>query len=170
MGMCMITIRGVHGALLLVCHALCMIKSSPCHAHLSMPRHDCNSTFSSDYDLGECMQDELRPISCTGHDSQGGIAITLIDALDSLIMFGQINSLRHAVWWIGQHLDFNVDARVHVFELTIRALGESMRLCVMLLKQLPTKMYVPCSVCTASSMRCLRADDIVCNKVLPFML
>ncbi len=32
------------------------------------------------------MQDELRPISCTGHDSQGGLALTLIDALDSLVV------------------------------------------------------------------------------------
>ncbi len=32
------------------------------------------------------MQDELRPISCTGHDSQGGVALTLIDALDSLMV------------------------------------------------------------------------------------
>ena len=32
------------------------------------------------------MQDELRPISCTGHDSQGGVALTLIDALDSLVV------------------------------------------------------------------------------------
>ena len=32
------------------------------------------------------MQDEVRPISCRGHDSQGGIAITLIDALDTLLV------------------------------------------------------------------------------------
>ena len=32
------------------------------------------------------MQDELRPISCTGHNNQGGMALTLIDALDSLLV------------------------------------------------------------------------------------
>ena len=32
------------------------------------------------------VQDEVRPISCRGHDSQGGIAITLIDALDTLLV------------------------------------------------------------------------------------
>lgn len=69
-------------------------------------------------------QDELRPITCGGHDSQGGIAITLIDALDSLIVFGEVDALQHAVKWINQSLDLNLDARVHVFELTIRALGE----------------------------------------------
>lgn len=33
-----------------------------------------------------CVQDDVRPISCRGHDSQGGIAITLIDALDTLLV------------------------------------------------------------------------------------
>ena len=69
------------------------------------------------------MQDELRPLTCGGHNSQGGIAITLIDALDSLIVFGDTDALRQAVAWLSQHLDLHIDARVHVFELTIRALG-----------------------------------------------
>ena len=33
-----------------------------------------------------CVQDDVRPISCRGHDSQGGVAITLIDALDTLLV------------------------------------------------------------------------------------
>ncbi len=33
-----------------------------------------------------CIQDDVRPISCRGHDSQGGVAITLIDALDTLLV------------------------------------------------------------------------------------
>ena len=36
--------------------------------------------------LAWVLQDELRPISCTGHNSQGGIAVTLIDALSSLLV------------------------------------------------------------------------------------
>lgn len=31
-------------------------------------------------------KDDLRPISCRGKDSQGGIALTLIDSLDTLIV------------------------------------------------------------------------------------
>jgi hypothetical protein len=31
-------------------------------------------------------QDDLRPISCRGRDSQGGIALTLIDSLDTLVV------------------------------------------------------------------------------------
>ncbi|KAK9786898.1 hypothetical protein WJX73_010844 [Symbiochloris irregularis] len=68
-------------------------------------------------------KDELRPLSCGGHNSQGGIALTLIDALDSLVVFGEAEALQQAVLWLGDHLSLDVDARVHVFELTIRALG-----------------------------------------------
>ena len=31
-------------------------------------------------------RDDLRPISCRGKDSQGGIALTLIDTLDTLVV------------------------------------------------------------------------------------
>ena len=31
-------------------------------------------------------QDDLRPISCRGRNSQGGIGLTLIDALDTLVV------------------------------------------------------------------------------------
>ena len=34
-------------------------------------------------------QDDLRPISCQGHNSQGGIALTLIDSLDTLVVSGK---------------------------------------------------------------------------------
>lgn len=30
--------------------------------------------------------DDLRPISCRGRNSQGGIALTLIDSLDTLVV------------------------------------------------------------------------------------
>ena len=31
-----------------------------------------------------CLQDDLRPLSCSGTNSQGGLALTLVDALDTL--------------------------------------------------------------------------------------
>ena len=68
-------------------------------------------------------QDELRPLTCGGQDSQGGMAMTLIDALDSLVVFGELAALRQGVAWLQQHLSLDINARVHVFELTIRALG-----------------------------------------------
>ena len=43
------------------------------------------------FGYGQYMQhafprDDLRPLSCRGTDSQGGIALTLIDSLDTLIV------------------------------------------------------------------------------------
>ena len=45
------------------------------------------------FGYGQYMQrafpkDDLRPISCRGKNSQGGIALTLIDSLDTLIVRG----------------------------------------------------------------------------------
>ena len=37
--------------------------------------------------------------------------------------------LRAAVQWIQQHLIFGIDQRVHVFEVTIRALGKQLCTC-----------------------------------------
>ncbi|KAL4439416.1 hypothetical protein ABPG77_008745 [Micractinium sp. CCAP 211/92] len=80
------------------------------------------------FGFGQYMQhafprDDLRPISCRGKDSQGGIALTLIDSLDTLIVMGERQQLRDAVRWLAANATFDVDARVHVFELTIRAVG-----------------------------------------------
>ena len=106
----------------------------------------------------------MRPISCRGHDSQGGVAITLVDALDTLLVrmqsrnelftqsphtgsqnrgwstedihtrqlervqvMGSEEQLVRAVHWLDANLSFDLDARVHVFELTIRALGVHLR-------------------------------------------
>jgi hypothetical protein len=43
--------------------------------------------------------------------------------LDSLALLGELGALRHAVRWAAANATFDVDARVHVFEVTIRALG-----------------------------------------------
>lgn len=67
--------------------------------------------------------DDLRPLSCRGVNSQGGVALTLLDSLDSLLVFQDVESFRHAVTWIKNYSSFDLDVRVHVFELTIRALG-----------------------------------------------
>jgi len=67
--------------------------------------------------------DDLRPLSCSGSNSQGGIALTLLDSLDSLYIFGKTKELRQAIIFISKSLSFNIDARVHVFEVTIRGLG-----------------------------------------------
>lgn len=70
-------------------------------------------------------RDDLRPISCRGSNSQGGIALSLLDSLDALLIFDNVPAFQSAVQWVTDQRPelFNVDARVHVFEVTIRALG-----------------------------------------------
>ncbi len=70
-------------------------------------------------------RDDLRPISCRGSNSQGGIALSLLDSLDALVIFDDLPAFKEAVQFVvDQRINlFNVDARVHVFEVTIRALG-----------------------------------------------
>lgn len=67
--------------------------------------------------------DDLRPMSCSGSNSQGGMAITLLDSMDSLYILGRKKELRKAVLFVSNSLSFDIDARVHVFEVTIRGLG-----------------------------------------------
>ena len=55
------------------------------------------------------MQDDLRPISCTGHNSQGGMALTLVDALDSLVVSALLKAGSLHIWiatlsWIQRSL------------------------------------------------------------------
>jgi ER degradation enhancer, mannosidase alpha-like 2 len=51
---------------------------------------------------------------------QGGVAVTLLDALDAHLVFNDSATFAHAVGLAAERVSFNVDARVHVFELTIR--------------------------------------------------
>jgi len=67
--------------------------------------------------------DDLHPISCTGSNSQGGMALTLLDSLDTLYLLNRREELRKSVLFISKSLDFDMDARVHVFEVNIRAVG-----------------------------------------------
>ncbi|KAF5205796.1 Alpha-mannosidase i mns4 [Thalictrum thalictroides] len=67
--------------------------------------------------------DELRPLTCAGEDSLGGYALTLIDSLDTLALFGDREQFAFAVEWIGKNLRFDINKTVSVFETTIRVLG-----------------------------------------------
>ena len=49
--------------------------------------------------------DEVQPISCRGRNSWGGVALTLVDALPSLALLGELGPLREGVAWLeGVHL------------------------------------------------------------------
>jgi hypothetical protein len=93
------------------------------HAHTSYMRH----AFP---------HDELKPLSGTYTDSLGelgnaklsntaysGVAMTLIDSLDTLAVVGNRSEFVRAVRWIGRHVTFDLDLRVNLFETNIRILG-----------------------------------------------
>ena len=67
--------------------------------------------------------DELKPVSGKKDDCWGGISVTLVDSLDTLILMGMDEEFREARDWIAKNLDFDKDYVVSVFETTIRSLG-----------------------------------------------
>eukprot|EP00249_Psilotum_nudum_P014898 c25057_g1_i2 orf=71-1792(-) len=82
--------------------------------------------------------DELKPLSRSYTDSLGelgnlklehiskaynGTALTLVESLSSLAVFGNKTEFERAVWWLGDNLSFDVDVRVNLFECNIRLLG-----------------------------------------------
>eukprot|EP00808_Paulinella_micropora_P000057 g64187.t1 len=81
--------------------------------------------------------DELKPLSCTWTDSMAemggsnvrpgrdwrGLALTVVDSLSTLATLGNSSEFAKQVSYLCEHLDFNVDVRVNVFEANIRLLG-----------------------------------------------
>ncbi|OQS07422.1 ER degradation-enhancing alpha-mannosidase [Thraustotheca clavata] len=69
--------------------------------------------------------DTLKPISCKGDTFELGKIpmLTLIDTLDTLVVFNNTKEFRRAVALVLDHADFNIDTEVSVFETTIRVLG-----------------------------------------------
>eukprot|EP00968_Pinguiococcus_pyrenoidosus_P008911 scaffold664_cov260-Pinguiococcus_pyrenoidosus.AAC.32 len=68
---------------------------------------------------------EIRPLSC--EPGSFGLAsldmLTLVDALDTLAIMGNVTEFQNAVRLVTQGLSFDVDQNVSVFETCIRALG-----------------------------------------------
>ncbi|GEM11334.1 ER degradation enhancer, mannosidase alpha-like 1, glycoside hydrolase family 47 protein [Rhodotorula toruloides] len=80
--------------------------------------------------------DELLPLSCgkQGHDRanpnnagvndvMGDYALTLVDSLDTFAMLNDKEGFEQAVRETIEHVSFDVDSRVQVFEVTIRMMG-----------------------------------------------
>eukprot|EP00798_Chlamydomonas_sp_ICE-L_P018664 gene18664-25181_t len=67
--------------------------------------------------------DNLLPVSCRGEDWQGGLGLTLIDALDTLLLMNRTEDIRIAVDLMEKSINFDKDVKVHVFETVIRGLG-----------------------------------------------
>lgn len=79
--------------------------------------------------------DELDPLRCEGkyrtnnphdwhlNDILGNFSLTLVDSLDSLCILGFKNEFEHSIRLVIDNVHFDLDARVQVFEVTIRMLG-----------------------------------------------
>lgn len=78
--------------------------------------------------------DELKPLSCEGRrwdkrergdldDVLGGYSLTLIDSLDMLAIIGDRDEFVRAVKLVIEHVSFDRDVVVSVFESTIRVIG-----------------------------------------------
>lgn len=80
--------------------------------------------------------DELDPIHCTGrghdharpdniniNDVLGDYSLTLVDTLDTLAVFGDETSFKHAVNTVIRTVSFDRNTTVQVFEVTIRMMG-----------------------------------------------
>lgn len=67
--------------------------------------------------------DELRPLTCDGHDTWGSYSLTLIDALDTLATMGNFTEFRRAARLLEEKMDFDRDINVSVFETNIRIVG-----------------------------------------------
>ena len=68
-------------------------------------------------------RDELKPLTCTGADTWGPFALTLVDSLDTLVLLGNYSEFARAADLLANTLDFDLDKNVSVFETNIRVLG-----------------------------------------------
>lgn len=82
--------------------------------------HAYNSyiTYASKYD-------ELQPISCGGMDTWGSYSLSLIDALDTLVVLGNYTEFNRVANLLISTLDFDTDINVSVFETNIRGMLNS---------------------------------------------
>ncbi|KAF7232634.1 hypothetical protein EG68_08520 [Paragonimus skrjabini miyazakii] len=79
--------------------------------------------------------DELMPLSCKGRarnvetsrgdvdDALGNFSLTMIDTLDTLFLFDELDEFEHAVRAVVDSVSFDSDIEVSVFETNIRILG-----------------------------------------------
>ncbi|XP_066442260.1 ER degradation-enhancing alpha-mannosidase-like protein 2 [Eleutherodactylus coqui] len=67
--------------------------------------------------------DELRPLTCDGQDTWGSFSLTLIDALDTLLIIGNTTEFQRVVNVLQDTVDFDIDVNASVFETNIRVVG-----------------------------------------------
>ncbi|XP_022188395.2 uncharacterized protein LOC111047036 [Nilaparvata lugens] len=67
--------------------------------------------------------DELRPLTCDGIDTWGSYSLTLIDALDSLVVMGNYSEFQRVYDIVTTKANFDSNINVSVFETNIRIVG-----------------------------------------------
>ncbi|KAM6977337.1 ER degradation-enhancing alpha-mannosidase-like protein 2 [Aplochiton taeniatus] len=67
--------------------------------------------------------DELRPLTCDGQDTWGSFSLTLIDALDTLLVLGNQTEFQRVASLLQDSIDFDIDVNASVFETNIRVVG-----------------------------------------------
>lgn len=77
---------------------------------------DAYQSHASDFD-------ELQPISCTGRDTWGTCSLSLIDALDTMLLMGNLSEFGRVSDLLIRTQDFDRDVNVSVFETNIRVVG-----------------------------------------------
>ncbi|TKR89329.1 hypothetical protein L596_013452 [Steinernema carpocapsae] len=84
----------------------------------SMFYHAYNGYLEHAYPL-----DELKPITCSGMDTWGSFSLTLIDALDTLLIMGNETEFKRAVDLVLANVNVDANVNVSVFETNIRVVG-----------------------------------------------
>ncbi|XP_021102519.1 ER degradation-enhancing alpha-mannosidase-like protein 2 isoform X4 [Heterocephalus glaber] len=93
---------------------------------LALPRERVKAMFYHAYDSyleNAFPYDELRPLTCDGHDTWGSFSLTLIDALDTLLILGNVSEFQRVVEVLQDNVDFDIDVNASVFETNIRVVG-----------------------------------------------
>ncbi|OON19880.1 glycosyl hydrolase family 47, partial [Opisthorchis viverrini] len=106
--------------------------------------------------------DELRPLTCDGHNTWGSFSLTLVDALDTLAIVGNWSEFRRAGQMLLDHLDTSRNVNVSVFETNIRVIGGL--LSAHLLSRRAGFRVEPSWPCSGPL---LRQAEVLANKLLP---
>lgn len=66
--------------------------------------------------------DNLKPISM-GYEDWFGLGLTIVDALDTMLILDLQEEFEESRNWVDQYLKFDINKDVNLFEVTIRILG-----------------------------------------------
>ncbi len=68
-------------------------------------------------------RDEIDSVTSKGKDNWGGVAVTLVDALDTAIVMNLTGRVEDAIRFLASSFSFVKDHNMNTFEMTIRVLG-----------------------------------------------